>query len=93
MADRVLSTATAKQSITKMQQIINSGLLDQIEKLNREGQILSDPNVWDGRLAAEFRNNWPQTYNTLKKAQQELEQLRQNVHKINQNIMTAGGNG
>ena len=92
MTDRVLSTVQAKEAITKMEDIIKSGLLTQIDNLNKQGQILSDPNVWDGRLAAEFRNNWPHTYNALKKAQQELEQLRQNIQKINENIMMAGGN-
>ncbi len=92
MSDRVLSTMTAKQSITRMQQIINGGLVEQIEALNREGQILSDPNVWDGRLAIEFRNNWPQTYQALNRAKQELEELRANIQTINTNIMTAGGN-
>jgi uncharacterized protein YukE len=92
MSNRVLSTMTAKQAITKMQQIINSGLVEQIEALNREGQILCDPNNWDGRLAIEFRNNWPQTYQALKRAKDELEELRKNVQTINENIMRAGGN-
>ena len=92
MADRVLSTATARQSITKMQQIINGGLVEQIEQLSREGETLSQPDVWDGRLAGEFRSNWPQTKQALKKARQELDELRVNVQKINQNIMQAGGN-
>ena len=92
MSDRVLSTATARQSILKMQNIINGGLIEQIDSLNREGQTLSQPDVWDGQLAGQFRNNWPQTYAALKKAQQELEELRANIQKINQNIMTAGGN-
>lgn len=92
MSDRVLSTETARQSILKMQNIINGGLIEQIDALNREGQTLSQRDVWDGQLASQFRNNWPQTYAALKKAQQELEELRANVQKINQNIMTAGGN-
>lgn len=92
MSDRVLSTMTAKQSITKMQQIINGDLMQQIEALNREGQTLSDASVWDGRLAIEFRGNWPQTYQALNKAKQQLEDLRANIQAINTNIMTAGGN-
>ena len=48
---RVLSTDSAKQSIQKMQQIINGPLLEQIEALNKEGTNLSDPNIWHGRLA------------------------------------------
>ena len=92
MPDRVLSTAQGREAITKMQQIINGPLLDQIEALNREGQILSDPNVWDGQLAQQFRGDWQETHQTLTKTKQALEELRANVQKINENIMTAGGN-
>ena len=92
MTVRVLSTDQAKQSITKMQQIINGGLIEQIEALNTEGKILSDPEVWDGALARQFKDNWPQTHQALVKAKQELDELRANIQKINENIMTAGGN-
>ena len=92
MTVRVLSTDQAKQSITKMQQIINGGLIEQIEALNREGQILSQADIWDGNLAMRFRGNWPQTYQALMKAKQELDELRANIQKINENIMSAGGN-
>ncbi|MBC8252708.1 MAG: WXG100 family type VII secretion target [Ardenticatenia bacterium] len=92
MSDRVLSTAEAKQAITRMQQIINGGLVEQIQRLNTEGQKLSQPNIWDGRLAGEFRSNWPQTHKTLQEAQRQLEELRAKVQKINENIMRAGGN-
>ena len=34
---RVLSSPEAKQSVTRMQTIINQGLLDQINLLDREG--------------------------------------------------------
>ena len=92
MADRVLSTGIAKQSITKMQQIITGPLLDQITSLNNEGTTLSDPNVWDGRLALQFREHWPETHQALKTVQQQLEELRTSIQKINENIMMAGGN-
>ncbi len=92
MSDRVLASQTAVTSVRKLQQLITGPLLQEIENLNREGQVLSQPNVWDGRLAEEFRSNWPQTYNALKKAQQELEQLRSNIDRITTNILQAGGN-
>jgi len=92
MADRVLSTTMARESVQKMQQIINGPLVEQIDALNREGQTLSNPDVWDGRLAQEFRSHWPEVYASLKKAEETLEELRTSVQKINQNIMTAGGN-
>ena len=89
---RVLSTDSAKQSIVKMKQIINGPLLDQINALNREGGILSDANVWDGRLAQEFRNGWPEINGTLLRAKAQLEDLRSQVERINDDIMRAGGN-
>jgi uncharacterized protein YukE len=92
MSGRVLSTDTAKQAIQKMQQIINGPLMEQIDALNREGQTLSDPNVWDGNLAQQFRNDWPQTHSALLKAKEAVEQLRAQSQQINQDIMTAGGN-
>jgi hypothetical protein len=92
MTTRVLSTDQAKQSIVKMQQIINGGLIEQIEALNREGQLLSQPDIWDGNLAVQFRGDWPQMYQHLLRAKEDLENLRANSQKINENIMTAGGN-
>lgn len=92
MTYRVVSTQEALQAIDRMQQIINGGLVEQIEALNREGQRLSDPNVWDGRHAIEFRSQWPQTYQALMRAKNELEQVRANLQTVNRNIMAAGGN-
>ena len=89
---RVLSTAEAKQAVTRMQTIINSGLAEQIKQLDAQGRVLSDPNVWDGNLAQSFRGDWPATSQSLQKIQQELEQLRTRVQQINANIMSAGGN-
>jgi len=89
---RVLSTAEAKQAVTRMQSIINNGLLDQINQLDSQGRVLSDPNVWDGNLAQSFRGDWPTTSRSLQKIQQDLEALRAKVQQINADIMTAGGN-
>ena len=77
MSERVLSTGEAKQAIQRVQQIISGGLTEQIDALNREGQTLSDPNVWDGNLAQQFRNDWwPSMHNTFLQAKQSLEELR-----------------
>ena len=90
---RVVSTETAQESIARMQQIVNGGLVQEIHNLNREGQILCDPNNWDGNLAYQFRVEvWPQVKSTLDKALIEIEQLRQKISQINSDIMTAGGN-
>lgn len=91
---RVLSTEQAKTAITQIQAIINGGLAEQIAKLDAQGRVLSDPNVWDGQLAQSFRDStWPQTKSALDKAKVELDQLREQLQKISQNIMQAGGNG
>ena len=89
---RVLSTEQAKTSIQQVQAIINGGLTDQISQLDAQGKMLSNPDVWDGPLAQQFRDQtWPETKAALDKAKQELDQLREQLQKIAQNIMTAGG--
>jgi len=89
---RVLSTEEAKTAIRQIQSIVNGGFTDQISQLHSQGQILSDPNVWDGPLAAQFRGTtWPETKAALDKAKNELESLRAQLEQISQNIFTAGG--
>ncbi|MCK9878811.1 hypothetical protein MXD59_24120 [Frankia sp. Ag45/Mut15] len=90
---RVVSTDTARDAIGRMQQIINSGLIQEIQNLKNEGQLLSDPNNWDGGLAVQFRTDiWPQTRTALDNAVTQLGQLQQKISQINTDIMTAGGN-
>jgi uncharacterized protein YukE len=92
MAGRVLSSEQAKTSIQQVQAIINGGLTEQIGKLDAQGKILSNPDVWDGPLAQQFRDQtWPETKSALDKAHKELDDLRDQLQKISQNIMTAGG--
>jgi uncharacterized protein YukE len=92
MSDRVLSTAAARAAITQFQRIVNGELYNQINELNAQGQVLSDQNNWDGRLAGEFRAHWQTTHSKLVGIKQALDELRQQVQTINQNIMSAGGN-
>ena len=94
MATRVLATDEAKSSIKQVQAIIEGGLAEQIGKLDAQGKILSDPNVWDGPLAQHFREHtWPETRSALDKAKQELNELREQLDRISSNIMQAGGGG
>ena len=91
-AGRVLSSEQAKSAITQMQSIINGGLTNEINNLNTQGTVLSDPNNWDGPLAERFRSStWPETKSALDKAKVELEELRGQLQQISTNIMTAGG--
>ena len=89
---RVLSTEEAKTAIRQIQSIVGGGFTDQISQLDAQGRVLSDPNIWDGPLAATFRGStWPETKAALDKAKSELEQLRTQLDKIAQDIFTAGG--
>lgn len=91
---RVLSTEEAKSAIRQIQTIVTGGLTDQISQLHAQGQKLSQPDVWDGALAATFRSStWPETKAALDKAKQELDDLRGELEKISGNIFSAGGNG
>jgi uncharacterized protein YukE len=92
MPGRVLSTDDAKTSIQRIQAIVSTGLADQISQLNTEGTRLSQPDIWDGPLAEQFRGDiWPSTKSALDKARQQLEELQQKLQTIAQNIMSAGG--
>ena len=93
MSERVLSTGTAKTAIASMRRIIDGPLLEQIDALNREGQTLSDPNVWDGALARRFRSDWPEMHSALVRTKAAIEELRTSVERINADIITAGGGG
>ena len=89
---RVLSTEQAKQAIQQLQSIINGGFNEQITQLDNQGQILSDPNVWDGPLAERFRTGtWPETRQALRRAKDELEQLNSQLQRISADIFSAGG--
>lgn len=94
MSVRVLSSEQGRTAISRMQSILMGGLAEQITALNAEGQVLSDPEVWDGVLAMEFRaSTWPDTARTLQQTAEALEELRQRVQGITTDIMAAGGNG
>lgn len=89
---RVLSTDAARSAVQAMSSIISGGLTDQISQLDRQGRQLSQPDVWDGSLASQFRSAWPATSRSLQQVRDELEDLRVRVERINADIMTAGGN-
>ncbi|QIK62948.1 pyrophosphorylase [Leucobacter viscericola] len=89
---RVLSTQQAKDAINQVKAIITGGLQDEITKLDGQGKVLSDPNVWDGPLAIKFRGEvWPDTKTALDNVKTELDGLREQLDTIAQNIFTAGG--
>jgi len=92
MTDRVLSSGQAREAITQLQRILSSDLEAQITALTNAANTLSQPDVWDGRLAAKFRTDWETQQKTLTNARDALQQLREQAQQINQEIMRAGGN-
>jgi hypothetical protein len=94
MTTRVLSTDEAKASIGRIKSILDDGLASQIKALCNEGEILSQPDVWDGSLAGQFRGEaWPAAATALSACQSALEALRGQVETITSDILIAGGNG
>jgi hypothetical protein len=94
MTTRVLSTDEAKASIGRIKNILDEGLAAQIKALRSEGDILSQPDVWDGSLANQFRSDaWPAASTALGACQTALEALRGQVETITGDILAAGGNG
>jgi uncharacterized protein YukE len=93
MPTRVLATEEARSTITQIKALLDGGLQQSIQTLNRLGTTLSDPNVWDGTLAESFRAQlWPECRSSLETTQRELGELHQKLQTIAQNIMQAGGN-
>jgi uncharacterized protein YukE len=90
---RVLSTDQARSSIDRIRTLANEQLTGELQALQSEGSMLSDPNVWDGVEAGRFRSDtWPSVDAALKQAVGALQGLQQQIQVINQNIMAAGGN-
>jgi hypothetical protein len=92
LADRVLSTAAARDAFLRFGKIINGDLHGQLRALTDQGRILPDPNKGYGRLAGEFRAKWTEANAALQKMKTALDQLKGDIQKINQNIMSSGGN-
>jgi hypothetical protein len=93
MPDRVLSTEQAKTTLTQMKSALDGGLREEITKLKQYGTTLSDPNIWDGQTAAEFREQvWPSAVKSFDGMLAALEELRTKVAQVHDNIMHAGGN-
>jgi len=88
---RTLSTPAAQDAVKQMQSVLAGSFDRDLSTLGRQGQRLSDPNVWDGRNAELFRGDiWPKTDTALKALRAELAELQRKIDAITANIMTAG---
>lgn len=93
MSDRILVSSQAEASVRKMQSITDGPLMEQINALAREASTLSQPNVWDGKSASQFRGEWPEIHNKLKAVKEAVSQLRQAAQNVQDDIRTRDSSG
>lgn len=89
---RVLATPEARSAVQQLKAIVTGDLTSTISNLERQGDILNDPNQWDGTLAGQFRGTWTQHKADIRRIQTALQELQAQVDRITTEIMTAGGN-
>lgn len=88
---RVLATQEARDAVSKLKGLVTGDLLTTIGDLEKQGDILADPNEWDGGLAKQFRDAWPDNKTTIDNMQQDLKDMQEKIDKILENIRSAGG--
>ena len=91
MSMRVLAGPEAIEQANRMRTTIEGGLDAQLAALEQAAGRLSDPNVWDGPHAVQFRGLWSEMAPRLRQAQGDLAQLRNWVHSVADSILVAGG--
>lgn len=88
----VKSTQASVEAIQRMLSQINGGLTEVITQFKTDGEIVNDPNNYEGPAAAGFRAEWPNVKSTLDTTITRLNELADNIRAVNSNIQTAGGN-
>lgn len=91
MSMRVLAGPEAIESANRMRQTIEGGLDAELSALESAANRLSEPNVWDGPHAVQFRSMWADMAPRLRQSQADLAQLRNWVHAVADSILAAGG--
>lgn len=91
MSTRVLAGPEAVESANRMRATIESGLDEQLTALEAAAARLSDPNVWDGPHAQQFRGMWQEIGPRLRQAQADLAQMRHWIQSVADSILAAGG--
>ncbi|SNQ49978.1 conserved hypothetical protein [Frankia canadensis] len=87
----VRSTPEAASAVSDLASIVNGTLLHHFDELRSIARVLTDPENWDGRGAADFRTNvWPSYERTLTDLHTQLDQLRARLAEIQNEIQNAG---
>lgn len=89
---RVLSTQEAKDAIVGLQRAIDNEFVGAVDALQKQADVLTNQDFWDGALALEFREaTWPDVKGKLESTRTALGQLREQLDVIAKDIFTAGG--
>jgi len=91
MTDRVLSTELAKSTVTNMKNLLNGDFSASLTTLKGQGETLSNPEVWDGMKATQFRNEtWPGAKSALDDLLASIQAMQAQIESITTNIFLAG---
>lgn len=94
MSHRVVATPQALAAARQMKQILDGDLTTSIEQLRKCGMALSNPAMWDGPMARDFRSTmWPRSRVTMERTLTQLGNMQRWALKINEDIMRAGNEG
>lgn len=88
----VRSTPEALAAIDQMGTLLGGDFLANLNTLIQLGNDLSNGEIWRGRYASEFGSQWAEIQGKLRESHTGLVQLNTLVSRINQDIMSAGGN-
>ncbi len=88
---RTVSTPAAEAAVQQMASILSGNLTGDLSRLRGQAIKLSDPDIWDGRAATDFRGSvWPASDRALAALETQLQELRSKIDIITRDIMAAG---
>jgi hypothetical protein len=93
MGERVLATEQAVRAARAMQQLLDGSLVANLQAVRSSGTALSNPAVWDGPTARDFRITWPRTRASLDQALTQVQAMQRQAVQVTQAIELAGSQG
>jgi hypothetical protein len=91
---RVVASDQARQAAQELKQLVDGNLSTSLQQVRALGQTLSNPQVWESRLAQEFRSSqWPGVRNAIEAQIQQLDKLGGVAVKVIADIHHAGDDG
>ncbi|MBO0684968.1 MAG: hypothetical protein J2P45_17595 [Candidatus Dormibacteraeota bacterium] len=91
---RVLATPAALEAARQLHSLLAGPIRNDLQAVVSRGQVLADPNQWEGREAQQFRTQaWPQASASMRQLLPAIEQLQSQAEQVVANIMQAGSSG